>query len=56
MATEFDIIIVGGGMVGLATAAALAESSLKILLIEKQPLDEFLPFQRLLQNFVWKYP
>ncbi len=50
MATEFDIIIIGGGMVGLATAASLAESSLNILLIEKQPLDELLPFQRLMQK------
>ncbi|MGB0495671.1 MAG: UbiH/UbiF/VisC/COQ6 family ubiquinone biosynthesis hydroxylase [Kangiellaceae bacterium] len=39
MSNKFDIIVVGGGMVGLAMAAALAESKLKILLIEKQDLD-----------------
>ncbi len=36
---HFDLIIVGGGMVGLATAAALVESDLSIAIVESQPLD-----------------
>ena len=36
--SAFDIAIIGGGMVGLAMAASLAETELKILLIEKQDL------------------
>lgn len=43
MSLKYDIIINGGGMVGLAMAASLAESDLKILLIEKQNLLELLP-------------
>lgn len=39
MSSKFDIIIVGGGMVGLAMAASLAETELNILLIEKQDLS-----------------
>lgn len=42
MSLKYDIIINGGGMVGLAMAASLAESDLKILLIEKQNLSELL--------------
>ena len=38
ISTNFDIVIIGGGMVGLAMAASLAETDLKILLIEKQDL------------------
>lgn len=38
MASQFDITIVGGGMVGLAMAASLAEHDFKILLVEKQDL------------------
>jgi len=40
MSSKYDIIIVGGGMVGLAMAASLAESDLKIIIIEKQNLPE----------------
>lgn len=42
MSIKFDISIVGGGMVGLAMAASLANTGLKILLIEKQNLTETL--------------
>ncbi len=35
---RYDLVILGGGMVGLAMAAALAESDLSILLVEKQDL------------------
>ena len=38
MSSKYDITIIGGGMVGLAMAASLAETDLKILLIEKQNL------------------
>jgi 2-octaprenylphenol hydroxylase len=47
---QYDIVIVGGGMVGLAMAASLAESELNILLIEKQPLDDSLPLSQLSQS------
>ncbi len=40
---RYDLILVGGGMVGLAMAAALAPSGLSMLLVEKQPLDQQLP-------------
>ncbi|WP_196139845.1 UbiH/UbiF/VisC/COQ6 family ubiquinone biosynthesis hydroxylase [Aliikangiella sp. G2MR2-5] len=42
---KFDIIIVGGGMVGLAMAASLCETGLQIAVIEKQSLslDLFAP-------------
>ncbi len=49
MSSKYDIIISGGGMVGLAMAASLAESDLKILLLEKQNLLELLP-DALLKN------
>ncbi len=39
MSKKFDIAVVGGGMVGLAAVAALAETGLNILLLEKQPID-----------------
>lgn len=39
MSNKFDIIVVGGGMVGLAMCTALAGTSLKILLVEKQNLE-----------------
>jgi 2-polyprenylphenol 6-hydroxylase len=35
----YDIAVIGGGMVGLAAVAALAETGVKVLLIEKQPVD-----------------
>ncbi|HPT49264.1 MAG TPA: UbiH/UbiF family hydroxylase [Accumulibacter sp.] len=34
---EFDVLIVGGGLAGLALASALRESQLKIALIEQHP-------------------
>ena len=49
MSSKFDIAIVGGGMVGLAMAASLADTQLKILLIEKQNLSELFPAD-LLEN------
>ncbi len=39
MSKKFDIIVIGGGMVGLAMTAALAKTELKILLLEKQDLN-----------------
>ena len=33
--TEFDIVIVGGGLIGMSLAAALADSSCNILLLEQ---------------------
>jgi len=39
-AKQFDILIVGGGMVGLSMAAALAETKLSIGVIEKATFDD----------------
>jgi 2-octaprenyl-6-methoxyphenol hydroxylase len=40
MSVQFDIAIVGGGLVGSSLAAALADSSHRIALIDSQPLAE----------------
>ncbi|GAB58691.1 FAD-dependent oxidoreductase [Rheinheimera nanhaiensis] len=40
---EFDISIVGGGMVGAAIALALSQAGLQVALIEKQAPPEFMP-------------
>lgn len=37
---NFDIVICGGGMVGLAMAAAIADSQLKVALIEKSDMNK----------------
>ncbi|QIB49789.1 FAD-dependent monooxygenase [Pseudomonas sp. OIL-1] len=42
---QFDLIIVGAGMVGATLARALAETELKVALIDAMPLDEPIPFQ-----------
>ncbi len=39
MSKDFDLIIVGGGMVGLTLANALAESELQIAIVEASPQD-----------------
>lgn len=45
MTQKFDIIIVGGGMVGAAVACSLGDSALKVAIIEKYLPDEFLDEQ-----------
>lgn len=42
MMQSFDVTIIGGGMVGLALAAALKESDMRIAVIEGQTIDESL--------------
>lgn len=39
MNTDYDIIIIGGGAVGLCFAASAARQSLKVLVIEKSPKE-----------------
>jgi ubiquinone biosynthesis UbiH/UbiF/VisC/COQ6 family hydroxylase len=43
MRNEFDVVIVGGGLVGLALARALAGSGLDLALVEPRPLRSELP-------------
>ncbi len=38
--SEFDIVIIGGGMVGLAAACGLARTALRIAIVEPQPLSD----------------
>ncbi|MGX5175534.1 UbiH/UbiF/VisC/COQ6 family ubiquinone biosynthesis hydroxylase [Aliikangiella sp. IMCC44653] len=40
MQTQYDIVIVGGGLVGLAMALSLQQSQLKVALFEKYPLRD----------------
>lgn len=37
---EYDVVLVGAGLVGAALALALAPQSLRVALIEAQPLDQ----------------
>ncbi|HDL3296671.1 TPA: FAD-dependent monooxygenase, partial [Mannheimia haemolytica] len=43
MKTELDMIVIGGGMIGAATALGLAKQGLRLALLEKNPLPTFNP-------------
>ena len=45
MIEKFDVVIVGGGMVGSAVACSLGNSSLKVAVIESTPPQSFSPEQ-----------
>ncbi|MGH6947146.1 MAG: NAD(P)-binding protein, partial [Kiloniellales bacterium] len=38
-ASRFDLIVIGGGMTGLALAGAVAGAGLRVLLIEQRALE-----------------
>ena len=40
MAQEFDLIVVGAGMVGATLARAMADSDLRVALLDAMPLDQ----------------
>jgi ubiquinone biosynthesis UbiH/UbiF/VisC/COQ6 family hydroxylase len=39
MLMEYDIVIIGGGQAGLSFACSMMETNIKILLVEKRPLE-----------------
>lgn len=43
---QFDLIIVGAGMVGATLARAMLDTGLKVALVDAMPLDEPVSFQR----------
>lgn len=43
MKTELDMIVIGGGMIGAATALGLAKQGFRLALVEKQKLPTFTP-------------
>jgi 2-octaprenyl-3-methyl-6-methoxy-1,4-benzoquinol hydroxylase len=45
MKENFDVVIVGGGMVGAAVACSLGKSALKVAVIESAPPEPFKPDQ-----------
>lgn len=45
MKQQFDVVIVGGGMVGAAVACCLGDSELKVAVIESQVPESFAPEQ-----------
>jgi len=42
---KFDCVIIGGGMVGAASALALAQLGLSVAIVEKQQPQNFAPTQ-----------
>ena len=42
MVQQFDLIVVGAGMVGATLARAMADSPLRVALLDAMPLDRHL--------------
>jgi len=51
MKEKFDVVIVGGGMVGAAVACSLGGSSLKVAVIESSLPPPFTPDQPMIYGF-----